>query len=318
MYPLQNEPSRPEPSWYARPSQPEIDAEAPERRPAIPPPPTYVPPPVPPAQAPGSGTLVGTMRPPQQWLRIPIERPIVTPIILGILVAVFLLTLLIGGSIDASEDTDLLVRLGAKVNSLVVVDGEWWRLVTVTFLHGGFLHIALNGYALYAIGMDLESFMGRARFLAVYVISGLGGSVASLIFSPYNAVGVGASGAIFGLIGALAVYFGINRSLFGKLGQMQFWNIIIVIAINLVIGFSGFFPIDNSAHLGGLIAGAAAGYVLCPRYRLGGWMNPLVREAENTNKDVLSWLAAGLILLNIIAIFFVALLLYNAGFLPME
>jgi rhomboid protease GluP len=267
---------------------------------------SYLPPPVPPAATFGRAL-------PRQWIRIPVERPILTQAILAILIGIFLLTMVVGGSINAPENISVLIRMGAKVNSLVV-EGDWWRLLTATLLHGGLLHIGFNGYALYMIGMDLEGFFGRLRFAAIYLVSALGGSVASFAFSPFYAVGVGASGAIFGLIGALAVYFGFNRSLFGRLGQAQFWNIIVVIVLNLVIGFSGFFPIDNSAHIGGLLTGAAIGYVLCPRYKLGDWRNPLVREVVDTNKSFLSWLAATLIALIVVAAFFVVLLLYMRGY----
>lgn len=276
---------------------------------ALPKPPTYLPPPVPPADA-----LTERRRPQRLWFRIPAEKPVLTIGILAVLVLVFLLTMLVGGgSLDATENTNVLLRMGAKENDLVV-QGDWWRLITATFLHAGFLHIALNGWALYIIGMDLEAFFGRWRFAVVYAISGLAGSVASFAFTPYFAVGVGASGAIFGLIGALAVFYGINRSLFGKRGNFQFWNIVVVIVLNLGLGVSGIFPIDNSAHVGGLIAGTVAGFVLCPRYQLGDWLNPIVRKLTNTNKSPLSWLAAALIGMIVIVLFFIILLLYKQGY----
>jgi Rhomboid family len=84
--------------------------------------------------------------------------------------------------------------------------------------------------------------------------------------------------------------------------------------LNLGLGVSGIFPIDNSAHVGGLIAGTAVGFVLCPRYQLGEWVNPLVRRLTNTNKSALSWLAAALICLNVIVLYFIILLLYKQGY----
>lgn len=246
------------------------------------------------------------------WLRIPAERAVLTPLILALLVAIFVIMTAVGGSLTATENDDFLIKWGAKFSPYIVA-GEWWRLVTATLLHAGFLHIALNGYALYVIGIDLESFFGRARFAAIYVVAGLAGSVTSFTFSPYCSLGVGASGAIFGLVGALAVYFGLNRELFGKIGQLQFWNIIVVIVLNLGLGFSGIFPIDNSAHLGGLIAGATVGYILCPRYASGGWSRPNLQKAVNTNKGKLTWLATLLIGLDVIFIFFVVLLMFQRG-----
>lgn len=262
---------------------------------------------------------------PRTLLRISLQRPILTPAILAVLVAIFLLMTAIGGSLDATQNDQMLVQWGAKTNSLVF-QGEWWRLITATFLHAGFLHILFNGYALYVIGMSLEAFIGRWRFAAIYFVSGLGGSVASFAFSPWYAVdnsaqqmgpipGVGASGAIFGLIGALGVYFALYRKLFGKIGNIQFWNIVVVVVLNLGLGFSGILPVDNSAHLGGLAVGAALGYVLCPRYRLGEWINLTVRQLIDTNKGYLPWLAAALITLAVIMAFFLALLLFKAGIL---
>lgn len=214
-----------------------------------------------------------------------------------------------GASID-----NVITRWGAKVN-IDVVGGKWWQLITSTFLHDGLLHIASNGYALFVIGMDLEAFFGRARFLAVYFISALAGSVASFAFSPYLVPGVGASGAIFGLIGALAVYFGLYRRLFGKRGNLQFWNIIVVVVLNLGLGFSGILPIDNSAHIGGLVAGALVGYVLCPRYELGKWETYNIRSLVDTNKGRLPWIAAGIFTLITVVLFFVVLLMYTHGYI---
>ena len=247
---------------------------------------------------------------PRLWLRIPLANPRVTPVLLGVLITIFGLMVLAGGSLSPADRQGLLQDWGAKVNSLIA-DGEWWRLITATFLHANFVHIALKGYALYVIGIDLEALVGRARFIAIYFVSGLAGSIASFIFSP--AMGVGASGAIFGLIGALAIYYGLHRRLFGKIGQIQFWNIIAVIALNIAFGFSGILPVDNSAHLGGLVAGLAMGYVLCPRYIAGKWVMHHVRDVVNANTGPLPWIAAGLLALNLVLVFLVSVILYRAG-----
>jgi rhomboid protease GluP len=265
--------------------------------------PTYLPDPVPPDAA-------GVARAPtaNRWLRIPVDRPVLTPALLAVLAIIFLPMAL------SSDINQTIFQWGANQH-IRVMGGEWYRLVTSTFLHGGWLHIIFNGYALYLIGRELEGFMGRARFAAVYAISGLAGSVASFIFSPANVASVGASGAIFGLIGALGVYFGLHRNLFGRLGNAQFWNIIVVIVINLAIGFSGVLPVDNSAHLGGLLAGAAVGFVLVPRYSLGDWYNPLARQVINVNRGRLPWIATALIGLIVVFIFIAALLMFQAGIL---
>jgi rhomboid protease GluP len=271
--------------------------------------------PVPPASPLHIGEIRAA-RPARRWLKVPAEKPFFTPLLLGMMVAIFTVMSVAGGSLDATESPTLLITWGAKVNRLVY-QGEWWRLITSTFLHGGLLHLFLNGSALYFIGMDLEGFLGKRRFFAIYSISALGGSVASFISSPFNIPGVGASGAIFGLIGALAVYFGLNRTLFGRIGVMQFRMIVVVIGLNLLfglgVGFSGIAMIDNWAHLGGLFAGVAVGLVLSPRYSLSNWTMPNVRELLRERSGSLPWVATALVALNIFFIFIVSLLLIRTG-----
>ena len=128
-------------------------------------------------------------------------------------------------------------------------DGEWWRLVTGGFLHFGPIHLLFNMMALWVIGRDIEPALGHARFLAVYLVSLLGGSAAVLLLSPPTANVAGASGAVFGLMGALAVLLRRLRVPLGQVGML--------IAINLVITF--LIPgISVAGHLGGLVVGAAA------------------------------------------------------------
>ncbi len=128
-----------------------------------------------------------------------------------------------------------------------------WTMITSMFLHGSIPHIALNMFSLYIFGSILERSIGRWRFLALYLISGFGGSVAVLLLAPQSAV-VGASGAIFGLLGA---FFVIQRKLGGNNAQL-----IVLIVLNLVIGFVPGLNISWQAHVGGLIAGAAVAFVM--------------------------------------------------------
>lgn len=259
----------------------------------------------------------GSAKPHRLWRHIPMDRPIFTPAILAVLVAIFLLMTALGGSLTATQDPQYLADWGAKVN-FMVYQGDWWRLITSTFLHAGFIHLALNGYALYLIGNDVEGFFGHGRFLAIYAISGLAGSVASFIFSPLDVATVGASGAIFGLVGALGVYFWQHKRMFGRLGNLQFWNIIVVIALNLGLGLSGLFPIDNSAHVGGLLAGAAVGYALCPQYEMAQWAMPGTWTVRKSGDARTAWLLAGLIGLLVVGVFFLALWLVQIGVIPMQ
>lgn len=129
---------------------------------------------------------------------------------------------------------------------------EPWRMITAAFTHGGILHVLLNMYTLFIFGQLLERMLGRWRFLALYLISGLGGSAAVVLLDAPNQAVVGASGAIFGLMGA---FFVINRHLGGSSVQL-----FVLVAINLAYGF--FIPgISWQAHVGGLVAGALVGLV---------------------------------------------------------
>lgn len=137
---------------------------------------------------------------------------------------------------------------GAKINELIL-QGQYWRLITPIFLHGGLVHLFVNMYSLYIIGPDVETMFGRAKFLYIYLIAGILGNIASFAFCPN--ISIGASGAIFGLLGALLYMSFAYRNIFS--GPYVF-NIIVMIIINLVYGFFHV-EIDNYAHLGGLIGG---------------------------------------------------------------
>jgi rhomboid protease GluP len=183
---------------------------------------------------------------------------VLTWLLLGINVVVWLLMMLAGGS----ENTDVLVQFGAKVNVLIA-QGEYWRLLTSCFLHVGIMHLAFNAYALFVFGTEAEAFYGRARFLIIYLLAGLFGSLVSFAFNP--GVSAGASGAIFGLIGALAAFYRRQHETFGAAAQRRLMSMVLVAGLNVFIGFTT--PgIDNFAHLGGLAAGLLLGWLLSPRY----------------------------------------------------
>ncbi len=171
-------------------------------------------------------------------------KPFFTYFFIAIQVIVFLLMEVAGGS----TTTSVLIDFGAKVNWLIL-DGEWWRLFAPIVLHIGVLHLLMNTLALYYIGITVEKIFGNVRFLFIYLLAGFSGSLASLLFSPN--ISAGASGAIFGLFGAL-LYFGVvfPKLFFRTMGI----NILFVIGINLVFGFS-FSGIDNAGHIGGLLGG---------------------------------------------------------------
>jgi membrane associated rhomboid family serine protease len=146
-----------------------------------------------------------------------------------------------------------------------VQDGEYWRLFTVTLVHGGLLHLLFNMYALYIVGPIVEALYGRFLFLAFSLLAAAGGSIASYL--AFEVPSVGASGAIFGLFGLLFVCTYVYKPMVGQQARALTMQIGILIVINLVIGFGigGLASIDNAAHVGGLLAGAWLGLVVAPR-----------------------------------------------------
>ncbi|MBI4771974.1 MAG: rhomboid family intramembrane serine protease, partial [Chloroflexi bacterium] len=191
--------------------------------------------------------------------RVPAVRPRLTYLIMGLTILVFL-GQLAGQSLLGY---DLLVQLGLKVNSLIVA-GQYWRLITPIFLHAGLLHIGFNMYALYVLGPQVEGPFGHTRFGLLYFLSGSAGVVLSLALSPYPSLG--ASGAIFGLIGALVVYLYRHREAFGSFGRRRLTSIVYIAVLNLAIGFTP--GIDNWGHLGGLLGGAAVAWLIGPNLTL--------------------------------------------------
>ncbi len=183
--------------------------------------------------------------------------PVVTYGIIAVCIVVFIAQSLpgIGGSV-----TNALQYAGVYSQPGLF---QPWRMLTTIFAHASWLHIALNMYSLWILGMLLEPLLGRGRYLALFLISGLAGSVGVLLIAnPLQPV-VGASGAIFGLFGA---FFVIQRRLGGNATQL-----LVLIGINLVIGFIPAFGIAWQAHVGGLIGGALAGLIFVETRRSSRW-----------------------------------------------
>ena len=173
------------------------------------------------------------------------KKIIVTYMIMAICILLFFLTYILG---EGSLKILTLYRFGA-VSPSAIKSGEVWRLITGTFLHAGIIHLIMNIYSLYIIGSQLENFIGRSKFIFVYIISAISGSLMSAVCNP--AMSVGASGAIFGLLGSM-LYFGYHYRLY--LGSVLRAQIIPVILLNLFLGFT-ISGIDNMAHIGGLFGG---------------------------------------------------------------
>jgi rhomboid protease GluP len=184
------------------------------------------------------------------------RRAPVTLALIAATVSVYLLQVL--GQVALGYD--LVLELGLKDNALIL-SGEIWRLVTPVFIHAGILHLGVNMYSLFALGPAVERFFGPPRFLALYLLSGIGGVIFSLAFSP--AASVGASGAIFGLLGALSTFLFLHRPVFGRAGGMMLRQLLIVGALNLFMSLSP--GIDLWGHIGGLVTGVACTLYFGPR-----------------------------------------------------
>ena len=180
-------------------------------------------------------------------MSVPRSAPYVTYSLIAITVLCYILQLLSVNTLGR----DVLVLMGARINE-AILEGQWWRFLTPALLHGSLPHIAFNMYALLSFGGSLERYFGHGRFFLLYILSAFTGNVASFLFSP--GYSVGASTAIFGLLGAEAVFLIQNRKSFPGQFRSAIGNIIFIAAINLFI--IGSLPgIDNWGHIGGLIGG---------------------------------------------------------------
>jgi rhomboid protease GluP len=171
------------------------------------------------------------------------SRPFFTYILVALIVAVFII-------VEKGDSTNInnLIDYGAKFNPLIM-QGEWTRFIKPIFLHIGIFHLIMNSIALYFLGLDVEKVYGKFRFLVIFFISGIFGVLSSFIFS--TGVSAGASGAIFGLIGALFYFSQRHSKILRKSYKL---NIIGLIIINIAFGFTAE-GIDQAAHIGGLIGG---------------------------------------------------------------
>ncbi len=179
-------------------------------------------------------------------LSLPASAPYVTYTLISVTAFVYVLQL----ASQVLLSLDFPVALLAKSNELIR-NGQLWRLFTPALVHGGIAHIGFNMYALLSFGTGLEQYFGHRRFLLLYGLGAFAGNVMSFLFT--DAVSVGASTAIFGLIGAEAVFLIQNRKLFAHQFRSAIGNIIFIIFVNLFLGLAP--SIDNWGHIGGLVGG---------------------------------------------------------------
>ncbi|WP_201331602.1 rhomboid family intramembrane serine protease, partial [Lactobacillus nasalidis] len=184
-----------------------------------------------------------------------LRRNYVTVGLVVVLFVVFLAETFMGGS----ESTAVLLKMGAMFNPAVVVEGQWWRLFTAQFLHIGIMHIASNAIMIYYVGQYAEPIFGHGRYLLIYLLSGVGGSLLTLAFGSDKSISAGASTALFGLFGAMACVGLKDRdnTILSFLGRQA----LALAVINLVLDV--FMPdVDLLGHLGGLITGALLAVLL--------------------------------------------------------
>jgi membrane associated rhomboid family serine protease len=197
---------------------------------------------------------------------LPMAQPYVTYALMAINVAVFVIDLTLGATpMDGGGELWLRGFLWGPA----IVAGEWWRIVTSGFLHYGILHLGMNMFVLWRIGPQIEKLLGHVQYLALYLAALAAGALGALVLSP-DAATVGASGAIFGLLGAAAAYQVSNKI---NLWQSGLGGLILInLAISLVPGVS------LGGHLGGIVAGGAVGWLMfeLERRRQSPWVGALI------------------------------------------
>ena len=192
------------------------------------------------------------------------KNPIMTYIFMAICIVAFIFTSLASANFF-ENDPNILYKFGAlvSIDNFSNIYSEMYRLVVPIFLHAGIIHLACNMYSLYILGPQLESFFGKVKYSIIFIGSGIIGNLVSLLFLNNYTVSVGASGAIFGLLGAM-LYFGYHYRVY--LSGVMRSQIIPVIILNLLIGFS-ISGINNAAHLGGLVGGLLLAKAVGVKYK---------------------------------------------------
>lgn len=235
-------------------------------------------------QAPAEGQAIGEMvneiaveREFQERLKSMAPVPWLTYSLIGLNAVIWLLTLSMGAGFATAGADKLLVWGGNAASE--VQRGEWWRLVSATFLHSGFMHVTMNMIGLAAAGITVERIYGHRLFALIYFGSGLSGSALSLHFAAQNAVSVGASGAVFGVTGALLVAVFQHRDKLPKTFSKQtISGLSFFILYSLMQGFAKQ-GIDNAAHVGGLLGGCLLAFLLPERFDMTHFVSTFKRRA---------------------------------------
>ncbi|MFW5696184.1 MAG: rhomboid family intramembrane serine protease [Phototrophicaceae bacterium] len=215
----------------------------------------------------------GGPRPQRVMLHMPVVKPYAVWVLIGFNALIYIVVqFLIADSLQQQE----VYQWAWNNHTAVLQFGEYHRLLTSMFLHSldSPFHIVFNMFALYAIGITVERFFGHTRFLVVYFLGGLTGSIFSVLLSPADVVSVGASGAVFAIFGAEMVFLYNHRKLFGEMARTQFRQLVVIALLNFAFGIFSTLSasgtaIDNWAHIGGFIGGGVItwfiGPILIPR-----------------------------------------------------
>ncbi len=179
----------------------------------------------------------------------------------GLYIATILYSSKILGQTVTEPDYQALIDFGGKSGRQILLYGQWWRLITAGFLHGGTWHILMNSWVLFDLGVQVEQAFGTARYLVIYFVSTITGFLASLYWAPV-VLSIGASAGIFGLIGAMIALGVRDRSAYGAALRSVYGRWALYgLAFGILPSLIGISFMDNAAHLGGLAGGFALGYV---------------------------------------------------------
>jgi rhomboid protease GluP len=228
----------------------------------------------------------------QTRIELPDRKPLITTTLMIVSIIVYVFQIIT----DFTLGYDLPAALGMKTNELIM-QGQYWRLITPMFLHGSFIHLGFNMYALHILGRRVEKLFGNIRFLGLYFVAGITGNVFSFFFTAASSLG--SSTAIFGLLGAEAIFIYLHKDLFGVQFRRALSQIIQVAAINIIIGLSP--GIDNWGHIGGLIGGAFYTWFGGPQLSI---LNkpPLIRlkDDSSTKISLIAFVVQILILISLV------------------
>lgn len=213
---------------------------------------------------------------------VPVAMPSLAPYVTYTLIVITVIFYILQIASEYIMGVDILIAYGARINEAIQA-GELWRFITPALLHGSIPHILFNMYALFSFGTGLERHFGHGRFFLLYLLGAYTGNVFSFLFS--GGYSVGASTAIFGLLGAEAVFLFQNRQLFAGHFGRAIQNVIFIAVVNLILGLQP--GIDNWGHVGGLLGGLMFTWFAGPVWKIEGISPMLHLVDQRSTRDVI-------------------------------